>query len=77
MGIAVFSFARGRNVDLQGYRGSFYMYSLGVRKDLKDKKGSIGLERKTFSHRYEDPGELKSPTIEQETLNIMHNLSFA
>ncbi len=39
---------RGNQVQLQGTQGSFYMYSVGVRKDFKNKKGSIGLAADNF-----------------------------
>ena len=39
---------RGRQVMLQGTQGSFYMYSFGVRKDFKNKKGSLGLAADNF-----------------------------
>ena len=44
----VFSFFRGPNPQLQGTMGSFYMYSLGVRKDVANKRGSIGLAAENF-----------------------------
>ena len=47
-GLQFFSFMRGRDVQLQGTRGGFSMYSLGVKKDLKDKKGSIGIGAENF-----------------------------
>lgn len=75
--LQAFSFARGRNIDLQGYRGSFYMYSLGVRKDINDKKGSIGVGAENFfTPEMKIRGELNTPTIEQKSLNIMRNMSF-
>jgi len=75
--IQAFSFARGRNIDLQGYRGSFYMYSLGIRKDINEKKGSIGVGAENFfTPEMKIRGELNTPTIEQKSLNIMRNMSF-
>ncbi|RYF61986.1 MAG: TonB-dependent receptor, partial [Cytophagaceae bacterium] len=44
----VFSFWRGPNPQLQGTMGSFYMYSLGLRKDIAEKRGSIGLAAENF-----------------------------
>ncbi|TAE61974.1 MAG: TonB-dependent receptor, partial [Bacteroidetes bacterium] len=43
-----FSFIRGGQVQLQGRQGGFYVYSLGARKDFKNKKGSIGLSAENF-----------------------------
>lgn len=47
-GIQGFSFARGRQVTLQGYQGGFIFYSLGARKDFKNKRGSVGLAGENF-----------------------------
>lgn len=40
--IELFGFYNSPNFTLQGENPSFWMYSMGVRKDLWDKKGSIG-----------------------------------
>ena len=47
-GLQAFSFARGRQVQLQGYDGGFIFYSLGAKKDFKSKRGSIGLAGENF-----------------------------
>src|SRR3712207_7382509 len=47
-GIQGFSFFRGSMVQLQGTQSGFKMYSLGVKKDFADKKGSIGLAAENF-----------------------------
>ena len=47
-GIQGFSFARGRQVQLQGYQGGFMFYSLGAKKDFKNKRGSVGLAAENF-----------------------------
>ncbi len=39
---------RGNQVQLQGMQGSFYMYSVALRKDFKNKKGSVGLAADNF-----------------------------
>ncbi len=43
-----FSFFRGRQVQLQGIQGGFAFYSAGVKKEFKNKKGSIGLAAENF-----------------------------
>ncbi len=43
-----FSFLRGRQVLLQGQQGGFVFYSAGVKKDFKNKKGSVGLAAENF-----------------------------
>jgi outer membrane receptor protein involved in Fe transport len=47
-GLQFFSHFRGRQVNLQGYQGGFRMYSLAVRKDFNNKKGSIGFGAENF-----------------------------
>ena len=37
-GLQGFAFARGKQVQLQGYQGGFAFYSLGVKKDMKNKR---------------------------------------
>ncbi len=76
-GLQFFSFMRGRDVQLQGTRGGFGMYSLGVRKDLKDKRGSIGFGAENFfTPAFKIRSELSTPVIEQKSLNVMNNMSF-
>ncbi|SDL51954.1 Outer membrane receptor proteins, mostly Fe transport [Siphonobacter aquaeclarae] len=43
-----FAFLQGSQVQLQGRRGGFGFYSAGVKKDFKNKKGSIGLAGENF-----------------------------
>lgn len=47
-GMQGFAFARGRQVTLQGYQGGFVFYSLGAKKDFKNKRGSVGLAGENF-----------------------------
>jgi outer membrane receptor protein involved in Fe transport len=75
-GLQFFSFMRGRDVQLQGTRGGFSMYSLGVKKDLKDKKGSIGIGAENFfTPNFKIKSTATSSTLDQNSLNIMHNMS--
>jgi outer membrane receptor for ferrienterochelin and colicin len=76
-GAQFFSFYRGRQVQLQGTQGGFYMYSLGFRKEFNEKRGSIGLAAENFLQpSMKIRTELKSPLIEQSRLNTRNNLSF-
>ncbi len=76
-GLQFFSFVRGRQVHLQGTQGGFYMYSLAVRKEFNEKRGSIGIGAENF---FTSPirirTEIQSPVLLQRTVNTMHNLSF-
>lgn len=70
----VFSFFRGPNPQLQGTMGSFYMYSLGVRKDLASKRGSIGLAAENFAgNGVTMRTSLNSPLISQVNVNHLYN----
>lgn len=65
-GIQGFSFFRGSTVQLQGKQSGFKMYSLGVKKDFADKKGSIGLAAENFVTRgMVLTSESKSPVFNQ------------
>ncbi len=72
-----FGFGRGKNVTLQGYQGNFRMYSVGLRKDFNEKKGSVGFGIENFlqkSLRME--GRTESPQVNQYNVNHMNNFSF-
>ncbi|MEO5603375.1 MAG: TonB-dependent receptor, partial [Cyclobacteriaceae bacterium] len=57
-----FSGGRGRQVRLQGYQSGFIFYSLGVRKDFKNKKGSFGIAGENFfNHPFKTKTEVTSP----------------
>ncbi|MBA4058671.1 MAG: hypothetical protein C0490_28400, partial [Marivirga sp.] len=76
-GLQFFSFMRGRDVQLQGTRGGFGMYSLGVKKDLKDKRGSIGVGAENFfTPNFKIRSEQNTPLIQQKSLTIRNNMSF-
>lgn len=72
-----FSFFRGRQVQLQGYQGGFRMYSLGVRKEFNDKRGSIGLGAENFvTPSMRIKGETISPVVTQRSTTVLNNMSF-
>lgn len=76
--IQLFSFYRGNRVQLQGSQGGFGIYSLTVRKEIFDKKGSIGLGAENFFNF--DGMKIKSetitPVIQQRSVNTMQNMNF-
>jgi outer membrane receptor protein involved in Fe transport len=47
-GIQGWGGGRGTQIQLQGRQGGFKMYSVGVKKDFKNKKGSIGIAGENF-----------------------------
>lgn len=76
-GLQMFSFYRGNRVNLQGSQGGFGMYSLGIRKEFNNKKGSIGVGAENFfTSSMKIRSELSTPTIEQRSVNEMRNMSF-
>lgn len=76
-GLQFFSFYRGRNVNLQGFQGSFYVYSLSIRKELPNKKGSIGFgAEQFFTPAIRISGNTTSPVIVQNNTNEIHNMNF-
>ncbi|RYU93996.1 outer membrane beta-barrel family protein [Emticicia agri] len=72
-GIQGFSFFRGRQVQLQGTEGGFYMYSVGFRKDFKNKKGSIGLATDNFFGGMVRRSTLESAQFKQVSVNNIYN----
>lgn len=76
-GIQLFSFYRGRQVQLQGSQGGFGVYSLGLRKDFNNKKGSIGFGAENFfTPSFRIRNELFSPQITQNSTNVLNNMNF-
>ena len=74
-GIQGWGGARGAQVQLQGRQGGFGMYSLGVKKDFKNKKGSIGLGAENFLTKSVGlmRTELTSPLFSQVSVNNVYN----
>jgi outer membrane receptor protein involved in Fe transport len=75
--LQLFSFYRGRTVQLQGYQGGFGIYSLSLNRDFNNKKGSIGFGAENFfTPSIRVRSELISPIITQNSTNIMYNTNF-
>ncbi|MGA0560725.1 TonB-dependent receptor domain-containing protein [Larkinella sp. VNQ87] len=73
-GIQGFGGGRGRQITLQGYQGSFAFYNLGVKKDFKNKRGSIGLAAENFfNYPFKVRSESISPLLTQRSVNNMYN----
>jgi outer membrane receptor protein involved in Fe transport len=68
------AFARGNDVQLQGTQTGFLYYSLGVKKDFKNKRGSIGLGAENFlSRSFRVKTLLDTPTFTQTNINNLYN----
>jgi outer membrane receptor protein involved in Fe transport len=69
-----FGFMRGRQVQLQGSQGGFGVYSMSLRRDFKNKKGSIGLGVENFLQpSFKIRNTLTSPVIDQNGLTVLDN----
>jgi outer membrane receptor protein involved in Fe transport len=76
-GLQFFGFYRGKRVLLQGIQGGFGIYSLAVRKDFKNKKGSFGIGIENFfAESITIRNETTTPTINQRGLTTQNNISF-
>ena len=73
-GLQGFGFIRGKQIQLQGYQGGFAFYSLGIKKDLKDKRGSFGIAGENFfNHPFTIRSESSSPIFAQNSLISFYN----
>lgn len=76
-GLQFFGFYRGRRVQLQGVQGGFGIYSVAVKKDFANKKGSIGLGIENFfAKSITITNETKTDNIIQNGFTTQNNLSF-
>ncbi|MBN3584277.1 TonB-dependent receptor [Algoriphagus aestuarii] len=75
--IQLFTFARGRRVELQGSSGGFAAYGLGINKQFNEKRGSIGFGADNFlTKEFKIKNEIVTPTIVQNSTNVMRNMNF-
>ncbi|SFB21095.1 TonB-dependent receptor domain-containing protein [Algoriphagus aquimarinus] len=75
--VQLFTFARGRSVQLQGSSGGFAAYGMGINKQFDEKRGSIGFGADNFlSKEFKIKNEIITPTIVQNSTNIMRNMNF-
>lgn len=72
-GIQAFGGVRGNNVQLQGYSRNSAMYSIGVRKDFNNKKGSFGLATENFFGGMIGRSSLDTPTLKQTSTDYRYN----
>ncbi len=72
-GLQAFGGFRGNRVQLQGTQGGMGMYSVGVRKEFANKKGSLGLAADNFFGGMKMRSTLNSPTFSQVSVNNIYN----
>jgi outer membrane receptor protein involved in Fe transport len=76
-GIQGFGFYRGRQVQLQGLQGGFGIYSLNLKKEFNEGRGSIGFGADNFlSSGMRRITELNTPTFSQSSTNVINNMNF-
>jgi outer membrane receptor protein involved in Fe transport len=73
-----FGFYRGNQVNLQGYQTGFAMYSLSVRREFADKRGSVGFGADNFLNvnGWKVRSETVTPLLVQRSTNTFNNMSF-
>ena len=75
-GLQLFSFVRGREVQLQGYQSAFGIYSLSLKKDFAEKKGSIGFGAENFfTPNLKRTTSLSSPLLDQNSTNVFNRFN--
>lgn len=73
-GAQAFGFLQGNQVQLQGNQGGFAFYTVGIKKDFKNKKGSIGIAGENFfNKRFAIHSELQSAQFNQVSNIYMYN----
>jgi len=73
-GAQAFGFLQGQQVQLQGVQGGFGFYTVGVKKDFKNKKGSVGFAAENFlAKRFTIHTELNSPQFNQVNDVYLYN----
>lgn len=76
-GFQFFGFYRGTNVQLQGSQGGFGIYSLAIKRDFADSRGTIGFGAENFfTPEFKIKSDLVSPVLRQHSVNTMRNMSF-
>ena len=76
-GLQAFAFYRGRQVQLQGFQSGFGIYSLSVKRDFAEKKGSIGFGAENFfTSGINIRNDITSPLLVQNSVSVIHNMSF-
>lgn len=76
-GLQFFGFYRGNRVQLQGSQGGFGIYSLAIKRDFAEKRGSVGFGAENFfTPEFKIKSELVSPVLRQNSISTMRNMSF-
>ncbi|NVK51021.1 MAG: TonB-dependent receptor [Cyclobacteriaceae bacterium] len=75
--VQLFTFARGKRVQLQGTSGGFAAYGLSLNKQFQEKRGSIGFGVENFlAKEFIVRNETITPTIIQNSTTALRNMNF-
>lgn len=75
--LQMFGFYRSERVQLQGFTNPFYIYSLSINRNFKDKKGSIGIGANNFATpRSILDSEITTPFLAQRNRRELQLLNF-
>lgn len=75
--LQMFGFYRSSRVQLQGFSNPFYIYSLSINRNFKDKKGSIGIGANNFATpRNILDSEVDTPFLVQRNRRELQLLNF-
>jgi len=76
-GLQVFGFYRGQQVQLQGTQSSFALYSMSLKHDFAQKKGSLGLGAENFfSPSNTVRSDIASPLLAQQSVTVQRLTSY-
>jgi ferric enterobactin receptor len=72
-GVQAFGGFRGNQITLQGTNSGMGFYSLGLRKDINDKKGSLGFAFDNFVNGMTRTNTSNSDLFSQKSVDYIHN----
>ncbi|RZL16492.1 MAG: TonB-dependent receptor, partial [Hymenobacter sp.] len=76
-GVQLFGFYRGQQVQLQGTQSSFVLYSMSLKREFANKKGSLGFGAENFfSPRNTVRNDISGALLTQSTRTTQHLTSF-
>ena len=76
-GLQGFVYYRGNQVQLQGSQSGAGVYSLSIKRDFAEKKGSIGFGAENFfTPSINIRNQVNTPLLDQTSTNVLHNMSF-
>ena len=76
-GVQLFGFYRGQQVQVQGSQSGYVTYSMSVRHEFADKKGSLGFGAENFfTPRTTVRTDISGPLLSQQSTTVQHLTSF-